>query len=125
MKILIVEDSATMRRIIRFKLLALGVDAVVEAEGAEAAVALVRQTKFDLVITDRAMTGMNGVELIRVIRATPGLEHLPVLMITGSGDPEDVVEALDAGVNDYIIKPFTVLTLKDKIEALVPVRAKG
>ncbi|PYN31604.1 MAG: hypothetical protein DMD98_16145 [Candidatus Rokuibacteriota bacterium] len=119
MKILLIDDSATMRRIIRSHLATMGFDAVVEAHDGEQALAKLASEAVDLVITDWAMPSMSGPDLVRAIRSSPTHGKLPVLMITGIAQKEDILQAIEAGVNGYIVKPFEPQTLKEKIQELV------
>lgn len=126
MRILIVDDSATMRRIIRNNLKAMGYDAVVEAENGQSALAKLASERIELVITDWSMPVMTGLELIHAIRSNPAHANLPVLMLTAVCQREDIVQAIQAGINGYIVKPFEPDTLKAKIQQVlggVPVRA--
>lgn len=115
MKILVVDDFATMRRILKHLLAEIGLDNVVEAEDAPSALAKVRSGSFDLVITDWNMPGMSGLELLKAIRTEADTARLPVLMVTAEAKRNQIVEAAEAGVNGYIVKPFTSQTLKDKL----------
>lgn len=115
MKILVVDDFATMRRILKHLLGEIGLNDVVEAEDGASALARLRSGGFDLVITDWNMPGMSGLELLKAIRAEPETARLPVLMVTAEAKRNQIVEAAEAGVNGYIVKPFTSQTLKDKL----------
>ena len=119
MKILVIDDSATMRRIIKSHLATMGFEAIVEARDGESALAKLASEAIDLVITDWAMPTMSGPDLVRAIRSSPTHGKLPVLMITGIAQKEDIVQAIEAGVNGYIVKPFTPQTLKEKIQELM------
>ena len=118
MKILTVDDFSTMRRIIRNMLRQLGYNNVVEAEDGAEALSLLQREKVDFVISDWNMPNMNGLDLLKAIRADDNLKPLPVLLVTAEALKENVVEALKAGVNNYVIKPFTAETLKEKIDAI-------
>jgi two-component system chemotaxis response regulator CheY len=119
MRILIVDDSVTMRRIIRNNLKTMGFDAVVEAENGQAALAKIASERIGLVITDWSMPVMGGLELIKAIRSNPALAQLPVLMLTAVGQKEDIVQAIQAGINGYIVKPFEPETLRAKIQQIL------
>jgi two-component system chemotaxis response regulator CheY len=119
MRILTVEDSATMRRIIRNTLKRVGYDDVVEAENGQMALAKLATDKIDFVITDWSMPEMNGLDFIIEVRRNESTKHLPVLMITTVAEREDILTALKAGVNNYIVKPFDADTLKTKIEQVL------
>ena len=118
MRILIVDDFSTMRRIIRNLLADLGFNNTVEAEDGHSALAVLRQEAVELVVTDWNMPGMTGIELLRAIRADARLRALPVLMVTAEAKREQIVEAAQAGVNGYIIKPFTAQTLAEKLDRI-------
>jgi two-component system, chemotaxis family, chemotaxis protein CheY len=118
MKILTVDDFSTMRRIIRNMLRQLGYTNVVEAEDGAEALSLLQREKVDFVISDWNMPHMNGLDLLKAIRADANLKPLPVLLVTAEALKENVVEALKAGVNNYVVKPFTAETLKEKIDAI-------
>jgi two-component system chemotaxis response regulator CheY len=118
MKILTVDDFSTMRRIIRNILRQIGYSNIAEAETGGAALNTLQTQAIDFVISDWNMPGMSGLELLQAIRADDKLKNIPVLMVTAEALKENVVEALKAGVNGYIVKPFTAETLKEKIEAI-------
>ncbi len=119
LKILFAEDSPTMRRIIMNSLQRIGLKDVLEAEnGADALEKLNGQT-VDLVMTDWNMPEMNGEELVKKLRSDQKYEDTPILMITTRGMKEDVITAIKAGVNGYIVKPFTPDMLQKKIVELV------
>ena len=115
MRILIVDDFSTMRRIVKNLLNDLGFSNTAEAEDGNAALAALRASKFDFVVTDWNMPGMTGIELLKEIRADGNLNKLPVLMVTAEAKREQIIEAAQAGVNGYIIKPFTAATLQEKL----------
>jgi two-component system chemotaxis response regulator CheY len=118
MKFLVVDDSATMRRIVVNSLSRIGFQSVIEAcDGAEALEKL--DDSIEFVITDWNMPRMTGLELTQAIRALPGRQQLPVLMITARSAKEDIVSALQSQVNNYIVKPFTPQVLKEKIDAML------
>ncbi len=118
MKILVVDDFSTMRRIIKNLLRDLGFNNTTEADDGSTALPLLKKGDFDFVITDWNMPSVSGLELLRAIRAEPTLAHLPVLMVTAEAKREQIVEAAEAGVNGYIVKPFTADTLKEKIDKI-------
>ena len=124
MRVLIVDDSSTMRRIIANTLKKLGYEDIVEAaDGAEGLQVLVSKGA-DLVLTDWNMPKMDGREFVRHLRTMPDMDRVPVLMVTTHAERNDVVLALQAGVNDYVVKPFTPELLQEKIASLaVKVRA--
>ncbi|EDP75226.1 chemotaxis response regulator CheY [Hydrogenivirga sp. 128-5-R1-1] len=115
-KILVVDDMSTMRRIIRTILNQLGYSNIEEAENGKQALAKLKKEKFDFVVTDWNMPEMDGLSLVKAIRSDDELKHIPVLMVTAEAKKENVMEALKAGVNNYIVKPFTPEVLKEKME---------
>lgn len=118
MKILIVDDFATMRRIIRNILKQLGYDNVEEAEDGANALKKLRGLKYDFVITDWNMPNMSGLELIKAMRSEDALKAVPILMVTAEAMKENIIEAVKSGVNNYIVKPFTADVMKEKIEKI-------
>lgn len=118
MKILIVDDFSTMRRIIKTLLRELGFSNTHEANDGNSALPLLQSGGFDFVITDWNMPGMSGLHLLKAIRSDAHLSTLPVLMVTAESKRDQVVEAAQVGVNGYIVKPFTADTLKEKIEKI-------
>ena len=118
MKILIVDDFSTMRRIIKNLLRDLGFTNTVEADDGITALPILNLGQIDFLVTDWNMPGMTGIELLRHVRADEKLKHLPVLMVTAEAKREQIIEAAQAGVNGYVVKPFTAIALKDKIEKI-------
>ncbi len=118
MKILIVDDFSTMRRIVRNLLKQLSFNNVDEAEDGDVALAKLKEGSYDFVITDWNMPNMTGLELLKAIRSDDNLKALPVLLITAEAEKENVVLAAEAGVNDYIVKPFTGDVLQQKINRI-------
>ncbi|WP_006786146.1 chemotaxis response regulator CheY [Thiorhodospira sibirica] len=118
MKILIVDDFSTMRRIIKNLLRDLGYNNTSEADDGSSALPMLQNGNFEFLITDWNMPNMPGIELLKAVRADARLKDLPVLMVTAEAKREQIVEAAQAGVNGYIIKPFTAETLKEKIEKI-------
>jgi len=115
MKILIVDDFSTMRRIVKNLLRDLGFNNTQEADDGLTALPMLKKGGFDFVVTDWNMPGMQGIDLLKNIRSDNELKHLPVLMITAEAKREQIIEAAQAGVNGYIVKPFTAATLKEKL----------
>ncbi|MGS2720445.1 chemotaxis response regulator CheY [Paraglaciecola aestuariivivens] len=115
MKILVVDDFSTMRRIIKNLLKDLGFTNIQEADDGSTALPMLQQGDFDFVVTDWNMPGMQGIDLLRAIRSDASLKHIPVLMVTAEAKKEQIVAAAQAGVNGYVIKPFTAATLKEKL----------
>ena len=118
MKILIVDDFSTMRRIIKNLLRDLGFNNTHEADDGTTALPMLQSGKFDFLITDWNMPGMQGIDLLKAVRADENLRHLPVLMVTAESKREQIVEAAQAGVNGYVVKPFTAGTLEEKISRI-------
>ncbi len=117
MKLLVVDDSSTMRRIIKNTLARLNYTDVLEAEhGAEAWQIMQKHDDIDVLITDWNMPEMNGLELVKKVRAESKYEDMPIIMVTTEGGKAEVITALKAGVNNYIVKPFTPQVLKEKLE---------
>lgn len=118
MKILIVDDFSTMRRIIKNLLRDLGFNNTQEADDGNTGLPMLQSGNFDFLVTDWNMPGMTGIELLRAVRADDRLKDLPVLMVTAEAKKEQIVMAAQEGVNGYIVKPFTAQTLKEKIEKI-------
>lgn len=118
MKIMVVDDFATMRGIIKNLLRDLGYTNISEADDGNTALPALRTGRFDFLITDWNMPGMTGLELLRAVRSDPALAKLPVLMVTAEAKREQIVEAAQAGINGYVVKPFTANTLKEKIDKI-------
>jgi two-component system chemotaxis response regulator CheY len=116
MKVLIVDDFSTMRRIIKNLLRDLGFTNTFEADDGNTALPMLKEGSFDFVVTDWNMPIMQGIDLLKEIRKDPQLKHLPVLMVTAEAKREQIIEAAQAGVNGYIVKPFTAGTLKEKLD---------
>ncbi|MBD8871428.1 chemotaxis response regulator CheY [Rhodanobacter sp. DHB23] len=117
MKILVVDDFSTMRRIVRNLLVELGFTntLIQEADDGNNALTMLRGQPFDLVVTDWNMPNMTGIDLLRAIRAEPALKGLPVLMVTAENNRDQIIAAAQAGVNGYVVKPFTAATLQEKL----------
>ncbi len=118
MKILIVDDFSTMRRIIKNLLRDLGFNNTQEADDGNTGLPMLQSGNFDFLVTDWNMPGMTGIDLLRAVRADEKLMTLPVLMVTAEAKKEQIVLAAQEGVNGYIVKPFTAQTLKEKIEKI-------
>ncbi|MGQ8366411.1 chemotaxis response regulator CheY [Glaciecola sp. 1036] len=118
MKILVVDDFSTMRRIIKNLLKDLGFTNIQEADDGNTALPMLQQGDFNFVVTDWNMPGMQGIDLLRAIRSNDKLKHLPVLMVTAEAKKEQIVAAAQAGVNGYVVKPFTAATLKEKLDKI-------
>jgi two-component system chemotaxis response regulator CheY len=122
LKLLVVDDSSTMRRIIKNTLARLGYKDVLEgADGVEGWNALDSNPDVEMLITDWNMPEMNGLELVKKVRADDRFTDLPIIMVTTEGGKAEVITALKAGVNNYIVKPFTPQVLKEKLGAVMGV----
>jgi len=119
LRVLVVDDQASMRGLTRHCLNQLNVMNIVEAASGMAAMQELGINKFDLIISDWNMDGMDGLELLKTIRANPLIKSTPFIMSTGNKDAEKVKTAIQAGVNNYVTKPFNVMTIKKKIEAVI------
>lgn len=118
MKILIVDDFSTMRRIIKNLLRDLGFNNTAEADDGSTALPMLQSSNFDFLITDWNMPGMTGIDLLRAVREDESLSGLPVLMVTAEAKRDQIIAAAQAGVNGYVVKPFTAAALKEKIEKI-------
>lgn len=118
MKVLVVDDFSTMRRIVKNLLRDLGFTNIQEADDGSTALPMLQGGDFDFVVTDWNMPGMQGIDLLKAIRADSSLAHIPVLLITAEAKKEQIIMAAQAGVNGYIVKPFTAGTLKTKIDKI-------
>lgn len=118
MKILIVDDFSTMRRIIKNLLRDLGFNNTAEADDGKTALPMLKTGEFQFLVTDWNMPGMQGIDLLKAVRAEDNIKTLPVLMVTAEQKREQIVAAAEAGVNGYIVKPFTAATLKEKIDKI-------
>jgi two-component system, chemotaxis family, chemotaxis protein CheY len=120
LKFLVVDDSVTMRRIVLNSLKTIGHDSFVEAcDGRDALAKLTNDDTINFVITDWNMPEVSGLELVRAIRTNAKFGTIPILMVTTRGLKEDIIEALEAKVNNYIVKPFTPQILREKIEQII------
>ena len=123
MKILVVDDFFTMRRIIRGILKELGYTNVFEADDGTTALETLKVEKIDFIISDWNMPKMQGIELLKAVRASSEWKAIPFLMLTAEGQKENVLEAVKNKVNDYVVKPFTPNTLMEKIQKIFPGQA--
>ena len=117
-RFLVVDDFSTMRRIIKNILRQLGMNNVVEADDGTTAWDVLNKDKIEFIISDWNMPQMTGIDLLRAVRADDRLKHLPVLMVTAEAKRDQIIEAAQAGVNGYVVKPFTAHALQDKIEKI-------
>ena len=122
LRFLVVDDFSTMRRIIKNFLNDLGYANVQEADDGNTALPILKNGSVDFLITDWNMPGMPGLDLLKAVRADPKLAKLPVLLLTAEAKREQIVEAAQAGVNGYVIKPFTAQTLKEKLDKILQAR---
>jgi two-component system, chemotaxis family, chemotaxis protein CheY len=123
MKILVVDDFSTMRRIVKNCLQEIGYTDISEADDGNTALPLLKGGAFDFLITDWNMPGMPGLDLLKAVRGDPKLAKMPVLMLTAEAKREQIIEAAQAGVSGYVIKPFTAVTLKEKIDKILASKA--
>jgi two-component system chemotaxis response regulator CheY len=117
-RFLVVDDSVTMRRILSNVLKQLGYGESVQAGNGRDALLRLQTEQVDVVITDWQMPEMNGLDLIKALRKSPKTSHLPILVVTGHASVEDVKGAVEFGINAYVLKPFTVETIREKVESL-------
>jgi len=120
MKILVVDDFSTMRRIVKNILKQLGFSNIAEAFDGVDALEKLKIGGYDFVVTDWNMPNMTGYELLKAIRADAALKDTPVLLVTAENDKENVIQAVQAGVNNYIVKPFTVNIMEEKLRKIFP-----
>ncbi|MCQ4347265.1 chemotaxis response regulator CheY [Pseudomonas stutzeri] len=118
MSMLVVDDFPTMRRIVRSLLKELGFTNVEEAEDGQDALNKLRAGKFDFVVSDWNMPNLDGLDMLKQIRADDSLKHLPVLMVTAEAKKENIIAAAQAGANGYVVKPFTAATLEEKLNKI-------
>ncbi len=119
MKFLIVDDFSTIRRILRGLLKEIGYNNAEEAEDGAVALGMLKNQKFDFIVSDINMPNMNGFELLAAIKKDDTLKHLPVLMVTAEARKEDIVRAAQDGAAGYIVKPFTKATLEEKVQKIM------
>lgn len=119
MKILLVDDSPTMRRILQNSLKHLGYEDISEAENGREALSKLHADQYNFIVTDWNMPEMDGLTFVKTIKEESEFAAIPILMVTTRSQQEDVIEAMRAGVNNYVIKPFTPQVLKQKIDAIL------
>jgi two-component system chemotaxis response regulator CheY len=122
LRFLVVDDFSTMRRIIKNFLNDLGYANVSEADDGTTALPILKQGNIDFLVTDWNMPGMPGMELLKAVRAIPSLSELPVLLVTAGIKREQIFEAVQAGVDGYVVKPFTAQALKEEIDRILAKR---
>lgn len=118
MRFLVVDDFSTMRRIVKNILKQLGYENIEEAEDGAQAYSKLKSGNFEFVVSDWNMPNMDGLELLKKIRSDDQLKHLPVLMVTAEAEKDKVITAIQAGVSNYIVKPFTAEVLKEKMDRI-------
>ena len=118
MKVLVVDDFATMRRILRGVLKEIGFTKIVEADDGSTALAVLKKDKVGLIVSDWNMPEVTGLELLKAVRGDESMKNVPFLMVTAEGQKDSVVQAVQAGVNNYVVKPFTADTIKEKLEQI-------
>ena len=118
LRVLVVDDFATMRRIVRNILKQLGYVNILEADDGSTALETLRKEKIDFIISDWNMPQMTGIELLKAVRSSEEWKNIPFLMVTAEGQKENVIEAIKFKVNNYIVKPFTPENLKEKIDKI-------
>ncbi len=124
-RFLVVDDFSTMRRIIKNFLTDLGYTNITEADDGKTALPVLKSGVVDFLITDWNMPGMPGLELLKEVRNDPVTKKIPVLLVTAEAKREQIVEAAQASVNGYVVKPFTAQTLKEKIDKILASQAAG
>jgi two-component system chemotaxis response regulator CheY len=117
-KVLIVDDFATMRRIVKGVLKQLGFNNIIEAEDGNAALEELKKEKIGLIVSDWNMPNMSGLDLLKAVRANDQFKGIPFIMVTAEGQKENVIEAVKSGVSNYIIKPFTPETFNEKLQKI-------
>ncbi len=125
LRFLVVDDFSTMRRIVKNLLQELGYQNVQEADDGSTALPMLNSGNFDFLITDWNMPKLPGLDLLKAVRADPSLAKLPVLMVTAEAKRDQIVEAAQAGVSGYVIKPFTAQTLGEKLSKILQARTTG
>lgn len=119
MKVLVVDDFATMRRIVKNILSQLGYKHIIEADDGTTAMDVLKQEKINLIISDWNMPKMTGLELLKNVRANPDLATIPFIMVTAEAQQDNIILAVKAKVSQYIVKPFTADTLGEKIKKVI------
>ena len=118
LKVLVVDDMSTMRRIIKNVLKQIGFSDLVEAENGQDALTKLKAGDIGFIVSDWNMPVMQGIDLLRAVRADAELKHLPFLMVTAEGQKDNIIEAVQAGVSNYVVKPFTAEALQAKLEKI-------
>ena len=118
MKVLVVDDFATMRRILKNILKQIGFTKIIDADDGSTALAMLKKNKVDLIISDWNMPKVSGLELLKAVRSDESIKDMPFLMVTAEAQKDSVVQAIQAGVSNYVVKPFTPDTIKEKLEQI-------
>lgn len=118
-KVLVVDDFATMRRILKNILKQLGFTNITEADDGTSALEELKKNNFDLIISDWNMPKMTGLELLKRVRSDDALKEIPFLMVTAEAQKQNVIEAVQAGVSNYVVKPFTAEAISDKLQKIL------
>ena len=118
MKVLVVDDFATMRRILKNILKQIGFTKIIDADDGSTALAMLKKNKVDLIISDWNMPMVSGLELLKAVRSDESIKDMPFLMVTAESQKDSVVQAIQAGVSNYVVKPFTPDTIKEKLEQI-------
>ncbi len=118
MKVLVVDDFATMRRILKNILKQIGFTKIIDADDGSTALAMLKKNKVDLIISDWNMPMVSGLELLKAVRSDESIKDMPFLMVTSEAQKDSVVQAIQAGVSNYVVKPFTPDTIKEKLEQI-------
>jgi two-component system chemotaxis response regulator CheY len=118
MKVLVVDDFATMRRIVKNILNQIGLKNIIEADDGSTALEVLKKDKVDLIMSDWNMPKVTGLGLLKAVRSDESMQDIPFLMVTAEGQKDSVIQTVQAGVSDYIIKPFTADTVKEKLERM-------
>jgi two-component system chemotaxis response regulator CheY len=118
MKVLIVDDFATMRRIVRNVLKQIGFANMLEADNGKAALKILKKENIDLILCDWNMPEMPGIDLLKAIKSDDELKNIPFVMVTAEAQKDNIIEAVKAGVSSYIVKPFTAETVTEKLNAI-------
>lgn len=118
-KVLIVDDFATMRRILKNILKKIGFTNIIEADDGSNALKVLEKEKVDLVISDWNMPKMTGLELLKAVRSNAAFKDLPFLMVTAEAQKQNIIEAVQAGVSNYVVKPFTEEVITEKLEKIL------
>ena len=115
MKILVVDDFSAMRRILKNVLSQIGLTNIIEADDGTTALDVLKENKVDLIVSDWTMPKMSGLDLLKTVRSNKDTKNTPFLMVTASSQRDDLLKAIQAGVSNYIVKPFTADTVKEKL----------